>query len=91
MSYVTCPRCGSRRLVQSKCFDCWWRPQRDWFDGHMTPLNTNIEYERADGSCWMWAQRADGTWFREVTREASQALAAVGKRTAHDVRTSTRD
>lgn len=23
--YATCPRCGSKRLVALKCFDCWWQ------------------------------------------------------------------
>lgn len=24
LSYLVCPRCRSRRMHDSRCFDCWW-------------------------------------------------------------------
>lgn len=61
---VACQRCGSRRVAQSKCLDCWWRPG-DWFDGRMAPVATRIVFERSDGTRWMWAQHSGGSWYQK--------------------------
>lgn len=66
---LTCPKCGSRRVVEGHCFECWWA-QSDWKVG-MTPLNVRIDYRRADGTCWRWAQSENGQWFKQVIGEGS--------------------
>ena len=32
VTYINCPKCGSRRMVQNRCLDCWCDARNE----HMT-------------------------------------------------------
>jgi hypothetical protein len=60
---MTCPRCGSRRLANGSCLDCWWL-DGDWQEGRMQPITDRIVWERADGTRWQWQR--DGDMWRQA-------------------------
>ena len=58
-----CDRCGSCRVVEGSCFDCWHRAD-DWKDGRLEPVDSRIVWERKDGTRWRWEFVGDG--WRQV-------------------------